>query len=90
MTSSAIAPAKGVYIDNAWRPAHSGRVIPVVSPPDGIVFAEIAAGGPQDIDAAVAAARKAVGDEHSPVRWLVAGVVDEVTPGTTDLEDAAA
>lgn len=37
-----------------------------------------------------AAARKAVGDERSPVRWLVAGVVDEVTPGTTDLEDAAA
>lgn len=60
MTSPAIAPARGVYIDNAWRPAHSGRVIPVVSPPDGIVFAEIAAGGPADIDAAVKAARKAV------------------------------
>ena len=25
-----------------------------------------------------AAARKAVGDEKSPVRWLVAGLVDEV------------
>ena len=25
-----------------------------------------------------AAARKAVGDEKSPVRWLVAGIVDEV------------
>lgn len=37
-----------------------------------------------------AAARKLVGCEISPVRWLVAGVVDEVTPGTTDLEDAAA
>ena len=36
-----------------------------------------------------AAARKAVGDERSPVRWLVAGIVDEVTPGTTSLEDAA-
>ncbi len=35
-----------------------------------------------------AAARKAVGDELSPVRWLVAGIVDEVTPGTTDLEDS--
>ena len=37
-----------------------------------------------------AAARKAVGDEHSPVRWIVVGVVDEVTPGTTALEDATA
>ena len=37
-----------------------------------------------------AAARKAVGDERSPVRWIVVGVVDEVSPGTTALEDAAA
>jgi ethanolamine utilization protein EutN len=27
------------------------------------------------------AARKAVGDDHSPVRWLVLGIVDEVEPG---------
>jgi microcompartment protein CcmK/EutM len=27
------------------------------------------------------AARKAVGDEKSPVRWLVLGVVDEKEPG---------
>lgn len=34
-----------------------------------------------------AASRKAVGDEKSPVRWMIVGVVDEVTPGTTSLED---
>jgi microcompartment protein CcmK/EutM len=28
-----------------------------------------------------AAARKLVGDDHSPVRWLVAGIVDEKEPG---------
>ncbi|HYV28639.1 MAG TPA: EutN/CcmL family microcompartment protein [Candidatus Eisenbacteria bacterium] len=28
-----------------------------------------------------AASRKAVGDEKSPVRWLVIGVVDEQEPG---------
>jgi len=28
-----------------------------------------------------AASRKAVGDEKSPVRWLVVGVVDEKEPG---------
>ncbi len=34
-----------------------------------------------------AASRKAVGDERSPVRWMIVGIVDEVTPGTTALED---
>ena len=33
------------------------------------------------------AARAAVGDPRSPVRWIIVGVVDEVNPGTTDLED---
>jgi microcompartment protein CcmK/EutM len=27
------------------------------------------------------AARKAVGDEKSPARWIVAGIVDELEPG---------
>ena len=39
---------------------------------------------PRDVDAlrtAGAAARKAVGDEKSPVRWLIVGVVDEKEPG---------
>ncbi len=36
-----------------------------------------------------AAARKAVGDDRSPVRWMIVGIVDEVAPGSTALEDAA-
>ena len=28
-----------------------------------------------------AAARKAVGDEKSPVRWMIVGIVDEKEPG---------
>lgn len=36
------------------------------------------------------AARKAVGDDHSPARWMIIGIVDEVTPGTNALEDLAA
>ncbi len=35
------------------------------------------------------AARKAVGDDKSPARWIIIGIVDEVTPGTNALEDAA-
>jgi microcompartment protein CcmK/EutM len=34
-----------------------------------------------------AASRLAVGDPKSPVRWMIIGVVDEVSPGTTALED---
>ncbi|MBM3830235.1 MAG: ethanolamine utilization protein EutN [Verrucomicrobia bacterium] len=30
-----------------------------------------------------AASRKAVGDEKSPVRWMVVGVVDEKEPGVS-------
>jgi hypothetical protein len=29
-----------------------------------------------------AAARKAVGDEQSPVRWIIVGIVDEVSGST--------
>jgi len=54
-----VLPAKGVFIDNLWRPAASGRTIPVVAPAEGRVFAQIAAGGAQDVDAAVEAARRA-------------------------------
>lgn len=35
------------------------------------------------------AARKAVGDDKSPARWMIVGLVDEVTPGTNALEDAS-
>lgn len=51
--------AKGCLIDGRWQPAASGGTIEVVSPSDGGVFAEIAAGSKQDIDLAVKAARKA-------------------------------
>ncbi len=37
-----------------------------------------------------AATRKAVGDEKSPARWMIVGIVDEVTPGTTELQDTIA
>lgn len=56
---SVITEAMGCFIDGAWRPAIGGGTIEVVSPSDGAVFATIAAGGPEDIDAAVKAARAA-------------------------------
>lgn len=55
-----VLPAKGVFVGNRWRPAASGRSIPVLAPADGLPFAEIAAGNAADIDAAVTAARAAM------------------------------
>lgn len=57
--SAGIAPAKGIFIDNRWRPSISGATIDVHAPAEGAVFAQIAAGSAADIDMAVTAARKA-------------------------------
>ncbi|MBB1493042.1 MULTISPECIES: aldehyde dehydrogenase family protein [unclassified Paracoccus (in: a-proteobacteria)] len=54
-----VAPAKGFFINNEWRPVAGGRTIPVVAPAEGVVFAEISAGGADEINQAVAAARHA-------------------------------
>ncbi|NPU67214.1 aldehyde dehydrogenase family protein [Bradyrhizobium sp. 83012] len=52
--------AKGVFIDNTWQPARSGRTIAMLAPATGQVIASIAAGDAADIDLAVAAARRAL------------------------------
>ncbi len=48
-----------ILIAGDWRTACGGGTIPVTCPSDGAVFCEIAAGGADDVDAAVAAARAA-------------------------------
>ena len=62
--NQAVAPlaAKGVFIDNQWRPAVSGRTLPMIAPAEGAAFAAIAAGDARDVDLAVAAARRAFED----------------------------
>ena len=48
-----------ILTDGDWRPANSGGTIAVIDPSDGSAFAEIARGGAEDIDRAVASARAA-------------------------------
>jgi aldehyde dehydrogenase (NAD+)/betaine-aldehyde dehydrogenase len=48
------------YIDGAWRAASNGDEIAIINPATGREFASMAAAGAADVDAAVAAARKAV------------------------------
>ncbi|MER5887576.1 aldehyde dehydrogenase family protein [Streptomyces sp. NPDC001941] len=49
----------GMYIDGDWRPAAGTGTIEVVNPADEQVIAHVPAGGAEDVDAAVRAARAA-------------------------------
>jgi aldehyde dehydrogenase (NAD+) len=51
---------QAVYVGGAWRPAAGDGVIEVVDPATEQVIARVPAGSPADVDAAVAAARKAL------------------------------
>ena len=51
--------AEQILTEGGWRPASSGDTIAMIDPSDGEVFAEIARGDAEDIDRAVATARKA-------------------------------
>ncbi|WP_369201523.1 aldehyde dehydrogenase family protein [Streptomyces sp. PU-14G] len=50
----------GMYIDGSWRPAAGSGAIEVTNPADGSLLATVPAGGPEDVDAAVRAARAAL------------------------------
>ncbi len=50
------------FIGNRWVASASGRTIDVIDPSDGVAFAKIARGNAADIDAAVVAARSALGE----------------------------
>ncbi|OZM80771.1 aldehyde dehydrogenase [Pseudonocardia sp. MH-G8] len=49
----------GLLIGGSWEPARSGKVAPTTDPTTGQVLAEVAVAGPEDVDRAVAAARRA-------------------------------
>jgi aldehyde dehydrogenase (NAD+) len=50
----------GVFVGGHWRPAADRRTLPLLNPSDGTALADIARGGADDIDAAVAAAQAAL------------------------------
>mgnify|MGYP001464067196 CR=1 FL=1 len=49
---------KGLFIDGRSRPALSGQTFATISPSTGEVLAQVAQAGKDDIDLAVAAARR--------------------------------
>ena len=72
------------FIDGQFRPPCSGRYLPDVDPATGQVIAEIADSGPEDVDAAVAAAsrafepwRRTPAEERSRLLIRVAELIEE-------------
>ncbi|MDQ3556140.1 MAG: betaine-aldehyde dehydrogenase [Gemmatimonadota bacterium] len=55
-------PAGRLFIDGDWRDAASGERFPTVNPSTGKQLAEVAAADAEDVDRAVAAARRALDD----------------------------
>ena len=53
------APDLGLWIDGQQRPSAAGARIPIRNPATGEVLAHVARAGPEDVEAAVAAARRA-------------------------------
>ena len=54
-------PRHQLFVDGAFADAADGATLDAVSPRDGAVLAKVAAAGEQDVDRAVAAARRAFG-----------------------------
>src|SRR5437764_968597 len=53
------APRLKMYVDGSWRDAADGRTFESYEPATGRVWATVAEAGPEDVDAAVRAARRA-------------------------------
>jgi betaine-aldehyde dehydrogenase len=71
-----------LYIDGRWQPAADGATIPVINPATEEVMAQVAAGGAAEVEAAVAAAKRAfrswrrtTGAERAAFLRVIAGRV---------------
>ena len=72
------------FIDGQFRPPCSGRYLPNLNPATGQIISETAESGPEDVDAAVAAAsrafeswRKTPAEERSRILIRVAELIEE-------------
>jgi len=92
--AGAVAPGR-LLIDGQWADARSGKTFATVNPADESVIAQIAQAGPEDVDAAVAAARKALESgpwskmtaaDRGKVLWKMGELILERLPHLSLLE----
>ncbi|MFH8348020.1 aldehyde dehydrogenase family protein [Streptomyces sp. NPDC018045] len=79
-----IAPSYGLFIDGEFADAAGGKVFKTVSPANEEVLSEVAQAGPEDVDRAVRAARKAFekwsalpGAERAKYLFRIARIIQE-------------
>lgn len=60
-------PPRGLHVDGEVRPAATGATFTTFEPATGLPLAEVAAASPADVDAAVAAARRAYRETWGPM-----------------------
>lgn len=79
-----IAPSYGLFVDGEFREAADGKVFKTVSPATEEVLSEVAQAGPEDVDAAVRAARAAFarwsalpGAERAKYLFRIARILQE-------------
>jgi acyl-CoA reductase-like NAD-dependent aldehyde dehydrogenase len=86
--------AKGLWIDNEYVDAESGETITSLNPATGEPFAEVQAAGKEDVDKAVASARRALNgewssmspDDRGRLMWKLAELVEENVEELATLE----
>lgn len=87
-------PPGQLLIDGAWRDAADGATLPVTDPCTGAVFAQVAAAGVADVNAAVAAARRAFDGpwaatppaQRARLLWRLAELIDRDADALAALE----
>lgn len=79
-----IAPSYGLFIDGEFAEAADGKVFKTVSPSTEEVLSEVAQAGPEDVDRAVKAARRAFekwsalpGSERAKYLFRIARIIQE-------------
>jgi 1-pyrroline dehydrogenase len=90
-----MAAAKGILVGGSWAPAASGETMEVLNPANEEVLAEVARCSAEDVDEAVAAAKKALPEwldstpaERSEMLLALARVLEENTDELAGIESA--
>lgn len=94
MTESAGVPPGRLLIGGEWCDAADGRTFETVNPADESVLAKVAAAGPEDVDRAVASARRAMDGawgrlpaaERGRILWKMAEAIQERASSLAMLE----
>jgi acyl-CoA reductase-like NAD-dependent aldehyde dehydrogenase len=88
------AGTTGLLIDGDWTAAAEGTTFETLDPSDGTVIMSCAAAGPEDVNRAVAAARKALGgawarmtvSERGRLLWRLADLIERDAEALAELE----